>query len=303
MLASSIICNYDAHKSNTLQCSDNTIINKLVFNAYAMMPIFIYFSYTIYVLGGNWNIINLGKEDGTSFYGQALLESPLYIVTVYYLARQTNINLVKYILYFSTLIICSQIIMTWLYYYVKYYHITLSAKMTVTLTWVIFTISCIIFKYVKCRVDNKSIYYIILGFMLFQGIIIGYTLIFTSNTYANIPQEINKVINDNPLITETSGPFISKLNMKIYYGFPQDIIMNNLHEKYYILNIAEKAGYKYDTNYLYYLRTRKSIPCNAELKGTYSLIPYGEPQRHQLKLCLWEVQTIKCDEIKENLCE
>ena len=139
--------------------------------------------------------------------------------------------------------------------------------------------------------------------MLFQGIIIGYTLIFTSNTYANIPQEINKVINDNPLITETSGPFISKLNMKIYYGFPQDIIMNNLHEKYYILNIAEKAGYKYDTNYLYYLRTRKSIPCNAELKGTYSLIPYGEPQRHQLKLCLWEVQTIKCDEIKENLCE
>lgn len=133
---------------------------------------------------------------------------------------------------------------------------------------------------------------IIVGIIIFQGIIITCTLFNNTKTYAYVSEEIIKITKNNPIITETSGPFISSKNTTIFYGFPENINIEDKHQTYYILNIAEKDGLKFDIKYLYYMRKKVRIPSNAEYRGTFNVIPYGVPQRYQLKLCLWEVHKL-----------
>jgi hypothetical protein len=127
------------------------------------------------------------------------------------------------------------------------------------------------------------------GFPLFQGIIIGFILVNPTYSLRDLGKRIENRIQNSAIVTYVSAPFIDNSSRPIYYGFPREAEKMSKHEKYFILNIFRLNKVNYPLKEMIFFQRIDVIPENAALIEEYHVLPYGMPKQDRMIVGLWEV--------------
>jgi hypothetical protein len=254
---------------------------------FLILPIYVFFCWTLYSIWGNWSNLDIGTKKGLSFNGQSIILFPLYALVMYFFLKNKYVDINKIFIITISLML-SYIVSAWLYFICKFYGIHGSALSVNVLTIILWAA----FFWVLIKISQNNLKTILryspLGFMIFQGIILTYTMCNTSYTYKYFGLNVINEVDDAPIVTDISAP-ITGYSGEILYCYSKNRNELNEYKKYYILMVEKKSNIVVDDDLLQVLNKQKVLSNNYILKRTYNLIPYGIPKQYDLVMLLVEV--------------
>jgi 4-amino-4-deoxy-L-arabinose transferase-like glycosyltransferase len=254
-----------------------------------LVPVYILICWTCYKLFGDWNFLNLGRDKGVSFHGQAILLFPVFIICLLIMSKFKvgQIDSEKKVAILLGMV--SGILSAgWVDVIFEYFDIQ-QKKMGVVLVWA-FTLLWS-FAWGRLLVDNGSITKAKKAapilFVVVQSIIIFGVIYKPTFSMREFGTDIKKEINGTPIVSQITSPMMY-LENNVFYGYPIDETFLKRDSRHFVVTAISGENGDQDERYLTFPRYEK-IDESAALVKSYSLFPFGMPERNRLKLYLWKI--------------
>jgi hypothetical protein len=126
-------------------------------------------------------------------------------------------------------------------------------------------------------------------FVVVQGTIIFCIILKPTFSLREFGADIKQEIKDAPIVSEITSPMIY-LENKVFYGYPIDEEFLKRDDRHFVVTAIWGENGEQNERYLVFPR-REKIDESATLVKNYSLLPFGNPERHRLRLYLWKIES------------
>jgi 4-amino-4-deoxy-L-arabinose transferase-like glycosyltransferase len=255
-----------------------------------LVPVYILVCWTYYKLFGDWNFLDVGSDKGVSFHGQVILLFPVFIICLLLMSKFKvgqidSEKKVAILLGMVSGILCAG----WADMMLEYFDIQ-QKNIEVTVVWALFILWS--FAWSRILVDNGSITkakkLAPIIFFVLQGVIVFSVVCVPIFSMREFGTDIEQEIKGTPIVSQITSPMMYLAN-KVFDGYPIDETFLKRDSRHFVVTAIFGENGDQDERYLTFPRYEK-IDESAVLVKTYSLLPFGSPERNRLRLYLWKIE-------------